>query len=212
MMAATEEHRPPTIGERYSAATESSNLKLRSERRGDVDLIIAAGLSAGLGIRLWRLVDEFEKLDITIKVTVPTDDPRVRRALVYLDLPGLYEAKFEVFDHALILAARRGFCIPDGDIRILVGRCIESFLDNVCHGCKGTKVTGLYGTRQLQCRTCNGSGLSSSSIGNSDAERAFSRDLLDEMDKLLRDAEYEIRFNRKAVADAKDWIDQQAKS
>lgn len=50
----------PTLGERYSSATESSNLKL-GERRGDVDIIIAAGLVPDtLGSTLYRLQVEYD--------------------------------------------------------------------------------------------------------------------------------------------------------
>ncbi len=53
---------PPTIGERYSSACESTNLKL-SERRGDVDMIIAAALLPdGLACTLYRLQVEFDSL------------------------------------------------------------------------------------------------------------------------------------------------------
>lgn len=52
----------PTIGERYSTATESSNLKL-SDRRGDVDLIIAAGLMPdGLAGTMYRLQCEYDRM------------------------------------------------------------------------------------------------------------------------------------------------------
>lgn len=59
MMATAEEERP-TIGERYSSATESSNLKM-GERRSDVDVIIAAGLVPdNFGLTLYRLMFEFD--------------------------------------------------------------------------------------------------------------------------------------------------------
>lgn len=51
----------PTIGERYSSATESSNLRVTSRGRGDVDYLIAAGcLGDSLGSLLLRLHTEFE--------------------------------------------------------------------------------------------------------------------------------------------------------
>lgn len=50
----------PTIGERYSSAIESSNLKL-SERRSDVDYLIAAALIPdSFGLTLYRLMSEFD--------------------------------------------------------------------------------------------------------------------------------------------------------
>lgn len=51
---------PYTIAERYSSATESSNLRI-GERRGDVDYIIAAGLIPnGLGAAMYRLQVEYD--------------------------------------------------------------------------------------------------------------------------------------------------------
>lgn len=51
----------PTVGERYSSATESSNLRLRLDRRGDVDALIAAGwVREDLGTALHRLRSEFD--------------------------------------------------------------------------------------------------------------------------------------------------------
>lgn len=57
MMAVDER---PTIGERYTSATESSNLRLGA-KRSDVDVIIAAGLVPdGFGLTLYRLMAEFD--------------------------------------------------------------------------------------------------------------------------------------------------------
>ncbi len=51
----------PTLGERYSSACESSNLKLSERRRGDVDMVIAAGLvREGLAATLYRLQVEYD--------------------------------------------------------------------------------------------------------------------------------------------------------
>lgn len=51
---------PCTIAERYSRATESSNLRA-SEQRGDLDYIIAAGLiQNGLGASMYRLQVEYD--------------------------------------------------------------------------------------------------------------------------------------------------------
>lgn len=70
----TVEDRRPTIGERYSAATESSNLRVEGDRRGDVDLLLASGYIGKidpLGAALYRLAVEFDsargELDATRK-------------------------------------------------------------------------------------------------------------------------------------------------
>ncbi len=72
----------PTIGERYSSATESSNLKFDTQKRGDVDLLIAAGaIKDGLGAKLFRLCVEFDKADLrAIKPGKPEPIPdRIQR-------------------------------------------------------------------------------------------------------------------------------------
>lgn len=52
----------PSIGERYSSATESSNLKL-TDGRTDLDIIIAAGLVPdSFGLTLYRLMNEFDQV------------------------------------------------------------------------------------------------------------------------------------------------------
>jgi hypothetical protein len=51
----------PAMAERYSKALDSSHLELSTERVGDVDVLIAAGLVRdGLGTALYRLVCEFD--------------------------------------------------------------------------------------------------------------------------------------------------------
>lgn len=51
----------PTIGERYANATESSDLRVLADRRGDADTLIAAGwISEGFGTSLYRLRTEFD--------------------------------------------------------------------------------------------------------------------------------------------------------
>lgn len=58
-MASAEDDRP-TIGERYGAATASSNLRV-GERRGDADYVIAAAwLEDNLGALLFRLASEYD--------------------------------------------------------------------------------------------------------------------------------------------------------
>lgn len=52
----------PSIGERYTSASASSNLKL-TESRSDLDIIVAAGLVPDtFGLTLYRLMDEFDRV------------------------------------------------------------------------------------------------------------------------------------------------------
>lgn len=51
----------PTTAERYTRATNSSDLSVASRQRGDVDLLIAAGWAGDtLGVLLYRLRSEFD--------------------------------------------------------------------------------------------------------------------------------------------------------
>lgn len=200
----------PTMGERYIAAVESSNLKL-GERRGAVDTVIAAGLVPGLGPRLWRLIEEYVRLDKTLKVSQPSADGKTHRAFIYLNLPGLYEIKFQLLDIALELARRRRYDIDDDDIRKIVGRCIESFLDDICGHCNGAGVIGQYGGPQPICRPCQGEGRRSVNIGQGPLEASFAKALLAAMDGIMSTAEVDMKSNRRAVDEAKKWIEEQGK-
>jgi hypothetical protein len=69
-MAIATESLPPSLEERYGAATVSSNLRLDENRRGAVNLLIAAGVAARgdlkgsrvLGGALQRLLTEWEQV------------------------------------------------------------------------------------------------------------------------------------------------------
>lgn len=53
----------PSLAERYSAATQSSDLRVHGDRRGDVDMMIASGKVAAvdrLGAAFYRLAVEFD--------------------------------------------------------------------------------------------------------------------------------------------------------
>lgn len=61
MLADTHDTERPGIEEAYTTATNTSDLKVRSERRGDVDIIIAAGWNEyRIGGALLRLHTEFD--------------------------------------------------------------------------------------------------------------------------------------------------------
>lgn len=79
----------PTIGERYSSATESSNLKVSSERRGDVDMMIAAGwVPDTLGALLYRLRVEFDACDLRTIRMLSQDPPPERITALAVPVDG----------------------------------------------------------------------------------------------------------------------------
>lgn len=204
---------PPTTAELYLRATSTSHLEL-GERRGDVDRVIAAGLTGGLGMRLFRLVNEYQGLDRTIKVSMPSNSQATHRALVlvHMNMTSLYEAKHALFEFAQKLAARRGWEIEDAAMRALVGKCLDAFLDDICSQCNGAKVTGAYGGPQPTCRQCKGTGRLSRNIGLNIVQAAFAGRLLGEMEQMTAEAEVGLRQNLRAVDSAKEWISEQAKT
>lgn len=211
-MSNEERNAPPSTAEMYLRATCTSHLEL-GERRGDVDRIIAAGLTGGLGMRLFRLVNEYQGLDRTIKVSMPSNSQVTHRALVlvHMNMTSLYEAKHALFEYAQKMAARRGWEIAEDVMRKLVGKCLDSFLDDICGHCSGAKVTGAYGGPQPTCRQCKGTGKHSGHIGTSPNETAFGYRLLHEMEQMTYDAEDGLRRNLRAVDNAKDWIAEQTR-
>lgn len=68
----------PLIDERYARAVEADSLEVSADRRGDVDLLIAAGwVRESLGTALYRLRTEFDQVRGALRIT--------RDALPYWD-------------------------------------------------------------------------------------------------------------------------------
>jgi hypothetical protein len=202
---------PPTTAELYMRAQRTSHLEL-GERRGDVDRIIAAGLSGGLGMTLFRLLGEYQMLDHTIKVSSPSNDRRTHRLLIYMDLGSLYGAKQALWGYAEMLAAKNDYAFKEDALRALVGRCIDVFLDTLCGTCSGARVTGAYGGIQPPCRDCRGTGKRDCSIGKTLEEQAFAGRLLRDMEAMASEAEQHSRLNLRAVDAAKRKIEEDARS
>ncbi len=60
----------PTVTEKYATAIESDSLEVSTERRGDVDMLIAAGWTAeSLGTALYRLRTEFDSVRGELRIT-----------------------------------------------------------------------------------------------------------------------------------------------
>ena len=77
-----EYHAPPGTGERYAAATQTSNLRCNAESRGDVDMLIAAGwIAEGLGTSLYSLQIEFDAVAQDLK-RLPSNASQTDRALI----------------------------------------------------------------------------------------------------------------------------------
>ncbi len=227
----------PTIGERYSSATESSNLKL-GERRGDVDMIIAAGLTKdNLASALYRLMREYDAVrtehraaDLMLRSRLAEaarqSNPEkaaelihqaegaalTEHLLILTHLRSLRETKDRFGEFAIQQATKHKFMRNDLDAIRIAGRVLDVWLRPACDKCDGQPFTAMNysGEARKFCKPCQGSGLRRESIGRDDIERGFASRLLMDIDAKLHEAELDISRNLNAVGEAKDWIAEQS--
>lgn len=229
----------PTLLERYSAAVESSNLKL-GERRGDLDLVIAAGLVGDtLAVALLRLAIDYDSVraehrkaervmrEREERANQQTGEARERtlkeahdaaltaHALILMNLPSLERTKEHFGEFARQQATKRAFMQPDRTVNVIAGRVLDVWLSPACRRCDGRGFNGAThrGERQVICGGrggCGGSGHRRDSIGHSEAEHGFAKFLLAEIDRMLDNAQRDMRANVKAVDEAKHWVAEQS--
>lgn len=176
----------PTVAERYSKATESSNLKVTSERRGDADMLIAAGWAGeSLGASLARLRAEFDAVHAQTKGQGNSSATDMLLALMELKtLPGVRQ---ELGSMAVARAIGKEIPIDQATVLKLTGQVLSAFLEPNCQPCDGRGFTG--GGRheqsgpQILCRRCSGTGKRRASMGKTDVERAFAGDLLSDIEE-----------------------------
>lgn len=193
-MSAVEDR--PTIGERYSSAMESSNLKLETEKRGDVDLMIAAGwVPDTLGAQLYRLAVEFDAVRTSIH-TGKTLTPMSRYEILSR-MRSLVPATLALGRHACVQATKRKFMQPDEVVLKVTGRVLDVWLDGLCSPCEGRGFTG--GGRheqsgpQILCRACKGTGHRRHNLGKTPAEVEFAGFLLADMQERMTGVETMMR-------------------
>ena len=226
---------PVTIGERYSSATDSSNLRVTSERRGDADMLIAAGwLGEQLGASLFRLMHEFDAvkgehgiasaeferaeraacaLDTEAARLVGPTKPLLQveaaeirqmasaqaltaRAMILINLGTLREVRDQLGAYALDIAGKRHQFLELGPGTVLkaAGQALDLLLDANCHHCQGRGKNGGYGSPEVLCRACGGSGKRSpTKLGGRDESPELVNTLLDHMRRLLGSAGAGIR-------------------
>lgn len=187
----THDETRPTIGERYSTACVSSDLRLR-EVRSDVDYLIAAGLSSSeFGATLFRLRSEFD----TVKAQIRGQGAKalIDRVLILSALGSLATARQQLGGYAITIATRRSFMEPDDKVLILAGRALDMYLDPTCEKCEGRGKNGGYGSPEVICRSCGGSGKRTiqNSI-NTEAQRNFVSHLIACLEMLTSNTEAEI--------------------
>ena len=169
----------PTIAERYQCATSSSDLRVIDHRRGDVDLLIAAGWSDSLGVSLYRLQGEYDTAAREIaRMSNETD-----AIMAMSKLKSLTSTRVQLVRFATEAAKRWRVNLEPQVIGILAGQCLSAFLERNCQKCHGTgRVGGYDGRAPGLCRTCKGTGKAKDTIGINPDQRFFAQRLLMLMD------------------------------
>ena len=197
-MIVSEEH--ITTAERYSAAIQSSDLSVRANRRGDVDLLIAAGwLGDGLGAKLYRLAVEFDAVRAELRGPGPLNP--TERLLILWHLKSLRETRDALGKFAVTQATLTNYRRNNEEVCETVGRVLDVFLDPTCHACEGRSFTGggtgeHSGPKRL-CRACRATGQRRKNLGRDQAEIGFARELLAHMEHEMQKAQAKMgRFLR----------------
>lgn len=175
----------PTIAERYQCATSSSDLRVIDHRRGDVDLLIAAGWSDSLGVSLYRLQGEYDQAASDImRMGSETD-----AILALGKLKSLTSTRVQLLRFAMDAAKRWRVNLEPQVIGILAGQCLSAFLERNCLKCHGTgRVGGYDGRAPGLCRTCKGTGKAKDTVGDTAEGRQFAQRLLSIMDAGVSEA------------------------
>lgn len=114
-------------------------------------------------------------------------------ALQLMRLRTLPRVKDALGRWAVVQATKRRFMQPDTVVCALAGRVLQAHLDPLCRSCDGRGFSGGYGTPQLTCRACKGTGKSRAAVGKDDAERAFAAWMLADMERMLAEVERAMR-------------------
>ena len=139
-----------TVDEAYSSAGNTSDLTVKAERRTDVDVLVASGMTPGmLGSALLRLHSEWDGTAKPRKLT--ETDARL--------LYGSLKTLPKVIDAVGQWAARKGYSDPYE----LAGDAVAYWLDCVCHACSGRgrelMPNASRPTLGNLCRACGGNGM-----------------------------------------------------
>lgn len=177
----TDEQTKPDIGERYTSAVASSNLKVEAEKRTPADMVIAAGMNRQrLGMALRRLSTEWDS-QAKPKKASPEILAAMQAAYVKLDTgmvvykgqiitPAMaaHREAAEWFAHELGLVFQRLKTLQEVRAALVhwgaekgiegpehvVGSVIQWWLDPVCPACSGVKYRIIQGTGRTGSKTC----------------------------------------------------------
>ena len=205
----------PTTPERYGHATRATRLRLTTERRGDADTLIAAGLLPEfLGALLLRLQEEFETA--RSRVSRRQALSLTEQLLVLSALKSLRETKDALGRWAEWRATKDAVMLTSAEVAILCGRALNAYLNPICPHCEGRGFNG--GGRgehtgpKMICRACAGSGKTLDSVGRGEVELAFVKRILGHMDESVANASRGIRRNRPAVDTAKAVVEDEVRN
>lgn len=133
------------VDEAYQVAGTSSNLRVEAERRGDADVLIAAGWTPGmLGGAALRLRTEWDCIE------KPRAGQDMKQEAMHLS------RKLKSF-----AAVKEALSFYMGDAAMAQG-VIFWWLDQSCRRCGGTKFETVAGTNRHSakiCKPCQGTGL-----------------------------------------------------
>lgn len=141
----------PSIEETYSRAGNTSNLTVEADRRGDADVLIAAGMvgaSKSLGMALLRLHSEYDGAS-----RLREGASRLDVAMLAARLRGLPGVVGAVTERAAVWGMEQP---KDKALAVVLW-----WLDKQCRRCTGRMFEPIPGTPALsaiRCRACNGTG------------------------------------------------------
>lgn len=138
---------PRTVEEAYTSATQSSNLRCEPDRRTDVDILLASGMTPGiLGAALMRLHSEFDS----------SSEKQARTATDAILLMGKLKSLPRVLQALEDLARLRGLDAP----KRIAQAVVAHWLDARCQPCHGRGHEHIAGTPSLgrTCKACKGTG------------------------------------------------------
>lgn len=177
----------PTLGERYSLAIESRNLRVK-EGACHADILIAAGWAGHeIGSMLIRLQAEFDSAKSEMRGQGANE--LVDKVLILSKLKTLPATKQALGRWACRLATRKRFMRPDADVCHIAGRALQLFLDPTCAHCQGRGKNGGYGLPEVLCKICRGSGKKDQHGEKDEEARTFGKFLLCEMERQASAAE-----------------------
>ena len=153
-----------TVEEAYCSATQSSNLRVEADRRGDADILIAAGWSMSrIGAALLRLHSEFDGVEHPRTATAADFKGDKKAAHAHnLHETGLMLGRLKSLPGVREQVAIQAQAWGAADPQTVAAEVVRWWLSQVCQECHGTKFEHVPGTGRLsakQCKACRGSGL-----------------------------------------------------